>query len=42
LADEVFRVFKAKHPAVEIVAIHASSEVKRMISRATALGASAA
>lgn len=39
-ADEVFRVFKSKHPAVEIVAIHASSEVKRMISRATSLGAS--
>lgn len=38
-ADEVFRVFKSKHPAVEIVAIHASSEVKRMISRATSLGA---
>ena len=39
-ADEVFRVFKAKHPEVEIVSIHASSEVKRMISRATTLGAS--
>lgn len=39
-ADEVFRVFKTKHPAVEIVVIHASSEVKRMISRATSLGAS--
>ncbi len=39
-ADEVFRVFTAKHPNVEIVPIHASSEVKRMISRAEALGAS--
>lgn len=39
-ADEVFRVFRTKHPAVEIVAIHASSEVKRMISRAASLGAS--
>lgn len=39
-ADEVFRVFKAKHPEVEIVPIHASSEVKRMISRATTLGTS--
>ncbi|MCE3000934.1 MAG: STAS-like domain-containing protein [Betaproteobacteria bacterium] len=39
-ADEVFRVFKAKHPEVEIIPIHASSEVKRMISRATTLGAS--
>jgi len=36
----VFRVFTAKHPNVEIVPIHASSEVKRMISRAEALGAS--
>lgn len=38
-ADEVFRVFKAKHPEVEIVALHASSEIKRMISRARLLGA---
>lgn len=38
-ADEVFRVFKGKHPAVEVVAIRASSEVKRMISRAESLGA---
>lgn len=38
-ADEVFRVFKNKHPEVEVVAIHASSEVKRMISRANVLGA---
>lgn len=37
-ADEVFRVFKAKHPEVELVAIHASSEVKRMISRAQSAG----
>lgn len=37
-ADEVFRVFRAKHPEVEIVPLHASSEVKRMISRAEALG----
>lgn len=37
-ADEVFRVFRAKHPGVEIVPLHASSEVKRMISRAEALG----
>lgn len=36
-ADEVFRVFKGKHPEVEVVAIHASSEVKRMISRAESL-----
>ena len=38
-ADEVFRVFRAKHPEVELVAIHASAEVKRMISRAQALDA---
>ena len=37
-ADEVFRVFRAKHPEVEIVPLHASSAVKRMISRAEALG----
>lgn len=38
-ADEVFRVFRTKHPEVEVVAVHASSEVKRMISRALALAA---
>lgn len=37
-ADEVFRVFKGKHPDIEVVAIHTSSEVKRMISRAETLG----
>lgn len=37
-ADEVFRVFKGKHPSVEIVAIHATAEVRRMISRAEVLG----
>lgn len=36
-ADEVFRVFKTEHPHVELVTIHANSEVKRMISRANAL-----
>jgi hypothetical protein len=39
-ADEVFRVFGIRHPEVDVVSIHASSEVKRMISRARALGAS--
>lgn len=39
-ADEVFRVFKGKHPEVELVPIHASSEVRRMISRAESLGES--
>lgn len=33
-ADEVFRVFANEHPDIEIVAVHAGSEVKRMISRA--------
>lgn len=39
-ADEVFRVFRNRHPEVDVVSIHASSEVKRMISRARTLGAS--
>lgn len=39
-ADEVFRVFRAKHPEVELVPIHLSSEVRRMISRAESLAAS--
>lgn len=39
-ADEVFRVFKGRHPEVEIVDQHASPEVKRMISRAKVLDAS--
>jgi len=33
-ADEVFRVFAAKYPDVELIPIHVSSEVRRMISRA--------
>ncbi len=33
-ADEIFRVFHQNHPGIELHAIHASSEVKRMISRA--------
>lgn len=39
-ADEVFRVFRARHPEVELAPINTSSAVKRMISRAEALGAS--
>lgn len=39
-ADEVFRVFRAKYPGVELVPIHASSEVRRMITRAESLAAS--
>lgn len=38
-ADEVFRVFRSKNPSVEVVPIHTSSEVKRMITRAESLGA---
>jgi anti-sigma regulatory factor (Ser/Thr protein kinase) len=38
-ADEVFRVFRLKHPEVELITIHTSSAVKRMISRAEALSA---
>lgn len=36
-ADEIFRVFRLKNPNVELVALHAGSEVKRMILRAQAL-----
>ncbi len=38
-ADEVFRVFRLKHPEVELVPMHTSSEVRRMISRAMTLAA---
>ena len=37
-ADEVFRVFTSKNPSVDIVPIHVSSDVKKMISRAKSLG----
>lgn len=33
-ADEIFRVFPMRNPETELVSIHASSEVKRMIGRA--------
>ncbi|MDE2464948.1 MAG: STAS-like domain-containing protein, partial [Alphaproteobacteria bacterium] len=33
-ADEIFRVFGNAHPEIELLAIHANSEVKRMIARA--------
>jgi anti-sigma regulatory factor (Ser/Thr protein kinase) len=33
-ADEVFRVFRLRHPDVELIPMKANSEVKRMISRA--------
>jgi len=32
-ADEIFRVYPAEHPDIEIVPIRANSEVKRMIER---------
>jgi anti-sigma regulatory factor (Ser/Thr protein kinase) len=35
-ADEIFRVFQQQHPNIELVPMHASSEVKRMIQRARA------
>jgi len=37
-ADEVFRVFPARHPEVTLVEVHANSAVKRMISRARGAG----
>lgn len=33
-ADEIFRVFANEHPNLELIPIHANSEVKRMIERA--------
>lgn len=41
-ADEIFRVFRASHPEVELVGIHASAEVQQMINRATTAGITAA
>jgi len=32
-ADEIFRVFANEHPQIELVPIHANSEVKRMVER---------
>jgi anti-sigma regulatory factor (Ser/Thr protein kinase) len=32
-ADEIFRVFALKHPEIQLVPIHANSDVKRMIAR---------
>lgn len=37
-ADEIFRVFPLQHPNIELVWIHANSEVKRMIERAKSGG----
>lgn len=33
-ADEIFRVFAAEHPEVELLTMHVNSEVKQMIERA--------
>jgi hypothetical protein len=33
-ADEIFRVFANEHPNLELIPVHATSEVKRMIERA--------
>jgi hypothetical protein len=33
-ADEIFRVFQLQHPNIELVPMHANSEIKRMIERA--------
>lgn len=35
-ADEIFRVFANEHPNIELIPIHAKSDVKRMIERARA------
>lgn len=33
-SDEIFRVFAKQHPEIELIPIHANSQVKRMIARA--------
>ena len=35
-ADEIFRVFPMHHPEIQLLAMHANSEVKRMIEKAKA------
>jgi anti-sigma regulatory factor (Ser/Thr protein kinase) len=37
-ADEIFRVFAQRHPAIELLPIKANSQVKRMIERAKSRG----
>ncbi len=34
-ADEIFRVYAKAHPEVELTPVHASTQVQRMIARAT-------
>ena len=41
-ADEIFRVFANQHPNITMHAIHANSQIKRMIERAKLGGASEA
>ena len=36
-ADEIFRVFAAQHPDIEIIFIHANEDVKKMITRAKSI-----
>jgi hypothetical protein len=33
-ADEIFRVFRSQHPAIDLYAIHANRDVQEMINRA--------
>jgi hypothetical protein len=33
-ADEIFRVFRSRHPTVELYGIHANTDVQDMINRA--------
>ncbi|MBI3056341.1 MAG: STAS-like domain-containing protein, partial [Betaproteobacteria bacterium] len=33
-SDEIFRVFARQHPEIELIPVHANSQVKRMIERA--------
>jgi anti-sigma regulatory factor (Ser/Thr protein kinase) len=35
-ADEIFRVFANEHPGIQLIPVHASSEVKRMMERVRA------
>jgi hypothetical protein len=37
-SDEIFRVFTLEHPGIELIPIHANSEVERMILRAKTAG----
>jgi anti-sigma regulatory factor (Ser/Thr protein kinase) len=41
-ADEIFRVFATQHPEIELIAVHANTEIKKIIARAKAGVAGAA